>query len=60
MLLLVLLPVLGRLLVGGLVVVAVLVGVEALAIDEATTGEGLGVGWIFGWDAAGTAGWTAC
>jgi hypothetical protein len=45
LLLLGLLPVvLGLLLVGGLVVVAVLVGVEALAIGVATTGEGLGVG----------------
>jgi hypothetical protein len=44
LLLLGLLPVLDRLLVGGLVVVAVLVGVEALAIGVATTGEGFGVG----------------
>ena len=61
MLLLGLLPVLGRL-AGE--VVAVVGVVEALAIGVATTGEGLGVGWIFGWAAAGTtgfaAGWTLC
>ena len=49
MLLLGLLPVLGRL-AGE--VVAVVGVVEALAIGVATTGEGLGVGWVFGWAAA--------
>ena len=61
LLLLSFLPVLGRL-VGE--VVAVFGVVEALAIGVATTGEGLAVGWIFGWAAAGTtgfaAGWTLC
>jgi hypothetical protein len=53
LLLLGLLPVLGRL-AGEVVVV-----VEALAIGVATTGEGLGVGWIFGCAAAKTTGFAA-
>ena len=56
MLLLGLLPVLGRL-AGE--VVAVVGVVEALAIGVATTAEGLGVGWIFGWAAARTTGFAA-
>ena len=56
MLLLGLLPVLGRL-AGE--VVAVVGVVEALAIGVATTAEGLGVGWILGWAAARTTGFAA-
>ena len=56
LLLLGLLPVLGRL-AGE--VVAVVEVVEALAMGVATTGEGLGVGWIFGWTAACTTGFAA-
>ena len=56
MLLLGWLPVLGRL-AGE--VVAVVGVVEALAIGVATTGEGLGVGWIFGWTAAVITGFAA-
>ena len=57
MLLLGLLPVLGRL-AGE--VAAVVEVVEALAIGVATTGEGFGVGWIFGCTALSAAFCTGC
>ena len=56
LLLLGLLAVLGRLEVEVFVVIEV---VEALAICVVTIGEGLGVGWIFGWAAACTTGFAA-